>query len=42
MTTVQRIDAMLTLDNVEERGELFEFVGDTILTRTRVAVGSES
>ena len=40
--TAERIEAMLTLYGLQERGEVFELVSDTMLVRTRVEAGSQS
>lgn len=40
--TAERVLALLTLDGMEERGHLFEMVGDTMLVRTRVPEGSQA
>ena len=43
--TAERVEAMLALHGIEERGEVFELVSDTMLTRarveTRTAAGSQ-
>lgn len=40
--TAERVLAVMTLDGLEERGEVFEIVSDTMLVRTRVAEGLQA